>query len=75
MRTKRKRYDDDDNDDDGDDNDDGDEMSENMVSIVGEREKRGGNSRTAFLHSHGRLHQNDFWKRRRKTKRQAILVY
>lgn len=45
VKTKRKRYDDDnDNDDDNDD----DEMSENMVSIVGEEKREGGIVKTRF---------------------------
>ena len=44
VKTKRKRYDDD---NDNDDNDD-DEMSENMVSIVGEEKREGGIVKTRF---------------------------
>lgn len=44
VKTKRKRYDDNDNDDDNDD----DEMSENMVSIVGEEKREGGIVETRF---------------------------
>jgi len=74
VKTKRKRYDDD-NDDNDDDNDD-DEMSENMVGIVGEEKRGGGNSQDSlFSTSTEDCIKMIFGRDGRKTKRQATLVY